>query len=451
MAEHPGFELERNGGEAAAKQVMEVSRQSRRGVLGSTAAVVGAGALAACGPTDSGGTAPQARQPVTLKVNHRTEKYFAVRAEQFTEAHPWITVELVPNAGYEKLVALIAAGDLGDMVWASTGVGTYFELAHQGHFLQLDPLVARDKYNLKQFFPRAIDVAKTVEKKLYGLPNLIHPSHIGLFYNVNLFESAGVKPPTSNWTMDDLLDAAQRIKSADPNNWGMMTETAYAPLLCYLRSFGGEFLDPPTLGKQMAIDRGPAKQAFQFLFDLRHRHRVHPIEGVDKVSFTDGKLAMRTSGMWGMNDAKKLDGRFEMGAALIPKGPGGKRGSQGHVDMLAVGAKTAHQDEAWLLHQWFVSKETSPLLLQESGIPGARPDAWQAAVSDMPPMFKVFKDFMDNPGPGPLAVPWNYRMLEIGQVTKEVLQPMWQGKMSVDQTIGAAMGPYQQLLDKPRP
>ena len=56
--------------------------------------------------------------------------------------------------------------------------------------------MAKDKYDLKQHFPRAIDTAKTVDGKLFGLPSLIHPSHIGLFYNTQLFETAGVAPPT---------------------------------------------------------------------------------------------------------------------------------------------------------------------------------------------------------------------------------------------------------------
>jgi hypothetical protein len=34
-----------------------------------------------------------------------------------------------PDTGYEKLIAQLAAGDVGDLIWLSTGVGTYFELA----------------------------------------------------------------------------------------------------------------------------------------------------------------------------------------------------------------------------------------------------------------------------------------------------------------------------------
>ena len=85
-----------------------------------------------------------------------------------------------------------------------------------------------------------------------------------------------------------------------PARWGLQTETTpAAPLLCFLRSFGAELLDPGFLGKKVAFDRAPAKQALQWLSDLRHRHRVHPVQGADTVKFTDGNLAMQTTLMSG--------------------------------------------------------------------------------------------------------------------------------------------------------
>jgi multiple sugar transport system substrate-binding protein len=406
--------------------------------------------LAACGAAQqAGGGSAASKPPVTLRVNHRTEKYIPEWGKQFTQRYPNVTLEFLPDSGYEKLIALVAAGDLGDVVWASTGVGSYFELAAQGHFLDLDPLAAAEKYNLKQYFPRAIDVARLVDRKLFGLPNLIHPSHIGLFYNVNLFEAAGVKPPTTASTYDDLVDLARKVTAGKQDVWGIATETVFPPLLCYVRSFGGEMLEPPTLGKKPAIDKGPAKQAFQWLYDLRHKHRLHPLPS-DTFNFTDGNVAMRTTGMWGSTDAKTIGDRFTMDATLIPKGPGGRRGSQGHVDMWALYARTKHKDAAWQLITWYTSREAAPYVYGEHGIPGARPDGWADTAAKNPPMFTVFKDFMDKEGPDQLAIPWNLRMLDMQNVVAKALEPMWSGEQGVDQTVAAAMGPIQQQLDLPR-
>jgi hypothetical protein len=136
-----------------------------------------------------------AREPVTLRLNYRTEKGIPERAREFEAAPPGTTVDLVADSGYEKLIALAAAGDLGDVIWASAGIGTYYELAAPGAFRQLDALATRDRFDLKQYFPAAVEAAR-LDGKLVGLPEVIPPSHIGLFSNATLFESAGLKPPT---------------------------------------------------------------------------------------------------------------------------------------------------------------------------------------------------------------------------------------------------------------
>jgi multiple sugar transport system substrate-binding protein len=417
--------------------------------------------VAACGPAgESGGNGAgagtQSKGPVTLRVNQRTDKYFHVRAQQFTDANPNVKVDVVTDVGYEKLVALLVAGDLGDIIWASTGVGTYFELAGQGHFLQLDSVVAKDKYDLKQHFPRAIDTAKTVDGKLFGLPSLIHVSHIGLFYNTQLFDKAGVALPTSDWTYDQLVDAARKLTTGQtpegrPAQWGLQTETAYAPLLCFVRSFGGEMLDPGHLGKKVAFDRPPAKQALQYLYDLRHRHRVHPTAGVDQVAMINGNLAMQTTLMsGGIQWARQVADRFEIKNALIPKGPTGKRGSQGHVDMLGVYNKTKAPDEAFALLKWFANKDTSAALFEEVGVPGARFDGWNDPKVATNPLVKPFKDFLENPGPELIALPYNFRMLEAGQTTDKLFAPLWAGQQSPEQVLAASVGPFQTFLDQPR-
>jgi multiple sugar transport system substrate-binding protein len=415
--------------------------------LGAVAA--GSAALAACGPPAASGGGAKSSPPITLRVNHRTEKYIPEVGKAFTQRYPHITVQYMPDSGYEKLIAQLAADEVGDLMWLSTGVGSYMEMASQGHLAPLDSVVAADKYNLKQYFPRAIAVARIVDNKLAGLPNLIHPSHIGLFYNKNLFDTAGVSPPSLNATYDQLVELSRKVMAAKPGTWGLLTETSFPPLLCFVRSFGGELLDPPTLGRTPALAKGPAKQALQWLSDIRHRHKVHPLP-TDKVDFNNGDVAMMTTGMWGQTRATQIGDRFQMDATLIPKGPGGRRGSQGHVDMWGLYAKTKHSDAAWLLLKHHTSREIASLVFGEHGIPGARPDAWADTVTKASPMFKVFKDFMENPGPEQLAVPYNYKMLEYQGAVQKALEPLWRGELSVDATVAAAMGPIQQQLDLPR-
>jgi multiple sugar transport system substrate-binding protein len=409
---------------------------------------------AACAPGAAGTSdTTKSKQPVTLKLNYRTELYIPKRAEQFTAANPNVKIDLLTDTGYEKLVAQIAAGDPGDVIWMSTGIGTYFEMAALGNCMNVEPLAAADKTDLKQYLEVGINTAKIVDNKLFGLPSLMHPSHIGLFYNVNLFETAGVKPPTLTTTYDELSEIARKMQSSSV--WGIQTEsTAAAHFTPWLRSFGGDLMDPGFLGKKVNFDKAPAKQALQYLWDLRHKHRAHPINGVDKAAFVDGNVAMQTTLMsGGFGFEKTIAGKFKMDAVLIPKGPSGKRGSQGHVDMWGMFSKTKYKDEAWQLLKWMTNKDTGLALFAEVGLPGARVDNWADPQVAAKPMFKVFKDFVEKEGVGLVALPYNLRMLEFtNTLIPKSFEQLWTSPpQSVDQAIAAAMGPVQTFLDQPRP
>jgi multiple sugar transport system substrate-binding protein len=429
-----------------------MGRMSRRRLVGGAAAwgaIVGSACGAPAGePVPPAGDA--AKKPVTLRLNYRTEKWIPERAQEFTAARPWITVDPVANTGYEKLLVLVAAGDMGDLVWDSVGVGAYYQLGSQGQFKQLDALVSRDRFDLKQYYAPAIDTAR-LEGKLLGLPSSTHPSHLGLFYNVNAFGEAGLRPPTMSWTLDDLVDAARRL-TRPGERWGFETETAYPPTVVWLRTFGADFLEPGTFGKRPQLDRPAGRQALQWLYDLRHRHRIHPVQGADKATFSDGSVAMRQSLMSSyLNFPRQAGDKFRVEAVLLPKGPGGARGTQRHVGLFEMNAKTKQPDETWELHKWMTDKESA--LRQgrlDSGIPGARPDAWNEPEFAANPMFKVFKDLMDREPIGPVAIPANYRMPEIQALSDKLLAPLWSGEQAPEPLIAAVLGQFQALLDQPK-
>jgi multiple sugar transport system substrate-binding protein len=417
---------------------------------------IGAAGCGAQGAAPPEGGATASKQPVTVRLNYRTDKYIAERATEFSATYPWITVEQIPGSGYEKLLVLVAAGEMGDLVWDSVGVGAYLYLAFQGHLKAIDPFVTRDKFDLRQYYPRTIETAR-VDGKLYGLPATTHPGTIGLFYNVNLFEQAGISPPTSEWTTDDLVAAARRLSTAvgadgKAERWGVAIQTSYTALVCVLRTFGGEYTDPPSFGKKATLDRPAAKQALQWLYDLRHRHRVHPTPAAGAVNFVDGNLGMYQGITSNIKLAEDAKDRFKVDVALIPKGPGGKRGSMLHFGLLAINGATKVPDQAFELQKWLTNKESALRQFRvDGGIPGARPDAWNDPEPvRVKPLFKLFRDFMEKEGPGPLPVPWNLKMPEIQQLSDKQLAPLWTGEQSVDQVVTAAMGPFQTLLDTPR-
>lgn len=438
---------------------------SRRRLARAVPAAVGlpAAFLGACSRTgassSTAGTTPgpaaASRGPVTLRLDYRTESWIADRARALTLAYPSITVDLVADTGYDKLLVLAAAGELGDVWWASTGQGSYFELVGTGHALALDDTIKRDKYDLKQFYPQAIEQAM-LDGKQYGMPEGLHPGGCALYYNASLFEQAGVKTPTVDWTVNEFVDAARQLTRPGQGQWGMVfADPIYARIAAWLRTFGAEWLSPATFGKQPVFDSPAAMQAWQWLFDLPHKHRVAPVKGVDKASFTDGNVAM-LFGEFHLNAAPtnsmrvQIGDKFKLDATLVPKGPTGRRGTHAHVNMWSTNVETKHPDEAWLLQKWLANKDSAMARGEDTNSPGSRIDAWNDPHFTSRPMYQVFKKVVED-GPGPMAMPWNFQMVAIDTLTQKSFEPFWTGQQAPQQLISAAKGEYRQLLDRPRP
>ena len=71
-------------------------------------------------------------------------------------------------------------------------------------------MVARDKLDLKGWFPEMIEIMK-IDGKLFGLPFKGQVLNAGFYYNVSLFQTRGRALPNENWTLDDLIKAAQQL------------------------------------------------------------------------------------------------------------------------------------------------------------------------------------------------------------------------------------------------
>ena len=207
---------------------------SRRGHLAGTASVLGGLLAAACnlGGPPAGRTrvSPQPEQPArgkapqTLIVQVRQDwySYHKVILEdlgaQFTQERPHQHIEWQgrhwqpPRDWIRKLLADWAAdGRLGSVVRAEAAAVA--PLAVAGAVLSLDHFIIRDRYDLTDYWPGAVEALRWQEG-LYGLQTEAAP--ILLHYNRTLLEQVGLTAPTSAWTWARLLNAAQRLTNRQP-------------------------------------------------------------------------------------------------------------------------------------------------------------------------------------------------------------------------------------------
>lgn len=434
----------------------------------SVAGAVGTALLAACSqaapPAPTTTTAPVAQataakpatsaEPVTLKFNNRTGKeleLFTLMQKAFNEKNPNITIKHESFAGanqeyFQKMAVLISGGTEGDLIWMSSIEG-FYDYASRNVWLPVSDLVARDKIDLSQWYKSAVDMM-TLDGKMYALPLWSHPSIVGLIYNQDLLDKEGVKMP-DELTFDQLTEIAKQLTKRTSD--GKAEQLGYNPARGYyngtgqvILAFGGEMISKD--GTKMTYDQPAVKEALQWMGDLHNKHKVVPLPGEADVGqlTINGKLAIWAVGTWGYWSSSQW--KFNWGTMMSPKGKSGNHGAMLQTDANTISKRSKNVDAAWEFHKFMCSNEAAMILLDNSYLPGSRPDAWNDPKAKATKGLIPFIQGLDEAVPLPL--PANYRTRELEIAINQVMDNLWLGKMSVDQVSAEVNRAGQQVLDK---
>jgi multiple sugar transport system substrate-binding protein len=227
--------------------------------------------------------------------HYTTYKNFATQFEKDTgyavqwEIYQWPDMRT-------KLLANFAAGDVPDV---SEDSGPWcVEFAVTGNTLLLTPFI--DKYGKEMGFPddwQPAALTPWMYKKEYAGIKLHHTCTL-LFYNIDLFDKAGVKPALASW--EDFLTACQA--TAKGNVFGFSPNQSSGYTTPWFMQNGVTQYDPDK--NRITLDNDAAYEAFQFQADLIHKHKVAPIpiaaadyEGPQKL-FSANRAAIILTGPW---------------------------------------------------------------------------------------------------------------------------------------------------------
>ncbi len=128
----------------------------------------------------------------------------------FTAKYPQYEVQYVDLGNKDYLMRLdtmVTSGERVDMALAMDSI-EYTNRAKEGMFLPIDKLVTEDGFNLKDAFGDGLQPSY-INGKLYGLPYTKGGFYV--FYNKDMFDAAGLKYPTDNWTWDDFEKTAKSL------------------------------------------------------------------------------------------------------------------------------------------------------------------------------------------------------------------------------------------------
>lgn len=452
------------------KTTTQPVRMSRRRFAALAVGLVGATAAAACAPADAlrsrATLLPKKR--VTLRLGERAkteEQALDTRLPYFRERHPHITIEreVITGDMIQVLRAMSASGTLPDNVHAYAGDQSYHTFASRGTLLNVGDRLRRDKVDLRQWFPELIDIMQ-IDGHLYGLPFKGQVLGAGLFYNVSLFKQRGVALPNSQWTLDDLVHAAQQLtvrRGSETVQWGYAVETwSGASFNAHLRQWGGDTF--ASNGRKAAFDTRPVVEALQWYERLFNRERViHPLDDA-ATAFVEGKVAM--IGRAFMNFKTMLlpeaGERFAWDGMLMPPHPGThKRGGMFSGDTHSIARDCDHADEAFELLKFVTDKEFGVALgLQTSGSTtlGGRPDVYaDQRIVNHPQLTKQMQLAQLNSVREmrePHSVPWNFRAPEVYKVRDHATTRIARGEASADPAyLREVNRELQIILDLPRP
>ena len=348
----------------------------------------------------------------------------------FNEEYPNITVNLdvTPWEGYWTKVQTQATSDtLPDLFWLN---GPNFQLyASNGKVEPITGAVdagAIDPAN----YPESLVDLYNLDGTQYGVPKDFDT--IGLWFNKEIFEQAGVEAPTADWTWDDLKSASQTISDelSDEGIYGVAAgmdgQTTYYNTIFQA---GGEVVseDGTTSGYDSDADREGLSLWTDLIASGASPSMPQLTDTPADQWFTSGKVGMFYGGSWARAAIGDSEVKDVVDVAPLPAGK--EQATVIHGVSNVVAANSDNKQAAQALQVYLASEEAQT----EQGDLGAIIPAFtgtQAAFAESYPgvNLQVFLDATAYARPLPVSknsAAWN-------AVEAELLPDVFSGATDVD-------------------
>lgn len=326
--------------------------------------------LAACGgnESESSGSSGGSSKKVELKMifwDSNQEPGLQAMADGFMEKNPDIsvTVETIPWDDYwTKLQAAAQGGDMPDIVVMHPDeVENY---ASGGMLMDLTDVLDGETAN-RSSFPDYVIEDFTVDGKNYGIPKDI--GTMGLFYNKDLFDAAGVAYPTSDWTWDDLTAAAEQLTDQENGIYGLNADNNGQNFYWNLIwQNGGDVWDEEE--DLCTFDMPETIEAMEYAVSFGEKgYSPTPADFANLTAdeyFESGKTAMTFAGSWMLTEYQSIE-ELNFDVAELPTGK--EKASICSGMAFSVSANTKYPEEAKQLVEYLGSEEAQTIQA-ESGV-----------------------------------------------------------------------------------
>lgn len=302
--------------------------------------------------------------------------------EKFEAANPGITVEMTtiePKEYWTKIRIMANQKNLPDVFNLSSGF--IEEWAQNELLLDLGPYMQKN-LNKDSFYMNLFDAVRDLSgtDKYYAIPYALVTTC--LYYNMDMFDAAGVAYPDADWTWSDFLDAAKKLtldKDGDgvTDQWGYWFYGRYAHVESWVYSNDGRLINRDTMRYNPDSN---AMEAISFLTDLVLKEKVAPAKKEmsafrQQDVFPNGVAAMFVDGSWNIDNNRNVAGdTIRWGIAELPIGPNGDGSlTYGWPDSLALSPTTENADAAWKFAKFAAGEGLTMDMVMAGKIPSYRP------------------------------------------------------------------------------
>ena len=272
--------------------------------------------------------------------------------KNFEQLHPNIHINWSPIPGDypTKMRANVAGGTVPDVFYLSPDMSS--EYISAGKLLNLSPYMARDKVSASNYYSALTNPFVCTSGQVYGLPK--DWASLGVFYNKQMFQAAGLSAPSANWTWTDMQnDAAKLTKNAGASNavYGMSLSADASRWGAFLLANGGTMLNKD--GSQAMFNSAAGVSALTYYDSyIKNKTGVLPTQvGApwNGDAFGKEKAAMTIEGPWLIPYMASTYPSVQYGIAPLPVSPSGKQANLIFTNAWAASSATKNPEAAWEL------------------------------------------------------------------------------------------------------
>ena len=285
----------------------------------------------------------------------------------FEATNPDIRVEVIsiPDSDYSQQInTMVLGGTAPDVILA-------FEVdlprfAENDAILPLDERInASDLIEMDDFIP-AVAALSELTQGTFGIP-WVYAGHL-LYFNMDLFDEAGIDYPTADWTWEDFAVAAEQLTVRDGGRTVQFgaDSIGFGGIWYSMIAAGGDAI----LSDDMNLELGAGlRRALEFQYRLTSEGiSPEPSSGGDVADlFASGRAAMTRNGSWMVRGYQNSGFRFD----VVPMPRDMANSTSLHTGFFTINSASDHPEEAWRFVEFMMSHEGQTLISEFTGNPSA--------------------------------------------------------------------------------